>query len=62
MCRNQKVHQWLHEHVEDCPPEIGTVGFEASSEAKRPGFNSVSQRPGEEVLSQGHSVKREPWS
>lgn len=49
-------------HVEDCPAEIGTVGFEASSEAERPGHNSVSRRPGEEVLSQGHSVPREPWS
>lgn len=56
------MHQWLHEYVEDCSAEIGTVGFEASSEAKRPGLNLVSQRPGEVVLSQGHSLPREPWS
>lgn len=56
------TNSWFHERVEDFPAEIGTVGSEASSEAKRPGLNSGSQRPGEVVLSQGHSLPREPWS
>lgn len=45
------------EHVEDCPAEIGRVGFEASSEAKRPGHNSVSQRPGGGAQSESFSTE-----
>jgi hypothetical protein len=38
----QKTLYIYEQHAEDCQAEIRTVGFEASSQAKRFGLNSVS--------------------